>query len=231
MTSVHLTGPKRGKVARDPFLGPRRKNRPNVKSLSRKVRKIQGMIELKEKDLFAVGNIITPTLVPFSIIGAIALGTGNGGRMGTDIRATSIQWRVCFNKNATAAATVPKIRMMIFWDQQCNGADPAIASVLDLTTVTVPTLAPYNSVNQKRFKILFDKLFTLTSGSAVGDELTNTIVFRGKRKLSRVVKYATGAGGSVASLNTNNLVCLLVSDAAANSPTSDIGFRFIYQDI
>jgi len=233
MTSVYVSGPKKGRFAKDPFQ-PRklRKNKPpNVKSLSRSIKKIQRSTELKHIDIFLSAQAVSTTAL-FTLLNPIGVGDGASARTGNDVQATSIQFRSRFSKNVTAGDAAPIIRHMIIWDRQPNGAVPAIADVLDNSTITSLTEAPYNENNQKRFKILYDNRFTLVVGSSVGDELSNQKLFQMKRSLSRIVKY-DDAAADITDLVSNSLLSVLISTTASgsNPPTGTIGFRFYYKDL
>jgi len=202
-------------------------------SLNKKVHKINKIFELKHNDTAA--SITPATTGTFQLLNGMAVGDTDVLRDGNDANATSIQWRMRVVGDVDAIAAGWCIRHIIFWDSQANGAAPALADVLDLTTITTGVLAPYNRNNQKRFKIIEDKSFVLNPTLATSGTTPITAVLslrqmsHGKRSLSRQVKYI-GTGATIASIGTNSLYSVMISDANTDAPVVQMGYRYFAKD-
>lgn len=213
------------------------KPRPTVRSLDKRIKKINRQTELKHIDTFNSATVIssTATIIPLNLS---VQGDTDITRTGDDIQATSIQWRMVFISDADRlSGTI--IRFLLVWDRQANGVAATAAQVLDTSVITNPTLAPYNHSFQQRFKILHDSIilqnpnvlldFDPASGNSTTDQpLINHM--KNKRQLSRTVKY-NGNAGTIADIETNSLLAIFVSNAAADGPALTSGFRFYFKDL
>lgn len=141
-----------------------------------------------------------------------------------------------------AAVGITHVRMMIFWDSQPNGAAPTVPTLLDTTVITNANFAPYNRNNQKRYKILYDKLFTFdpmlqlttTTTAVPGTDTTATVVqmqkaFRKKIRLGRTIKY-DGDSSAIADIATNSLYLFQVSNQVTSTPVAVAGYRLYFKD-
>lgn len=230
--------PKRGKplnltLARQ-LVG---QSKPSVKSLDKRIKKINKKAELKHVDTFDNLTAIPTTglIIPLNLS---TQGNTDITRLGDDIQATSIQWRLQIIADADLLED-SMVRMLIVWDRQPNGAAFTIAQLLDNTVITGNLQAPYNHSFQERFKILHDQTirnnpsvlldFDVATGSSTTNQPTRKFV-RGKRQLSRTVKY-NGNAGTIADIITNSLSAVFISSAAAQPPTLLSGFRFYFKDM
>lgn len=211
-------------------------NKPSVKSLDRRIKKINNKFELKHIDTFNNGTAITAgaLLIPLNLC---VQGDTDITRTGDDSSATSIQWRLRISTDVDSLTDVI-VRMLIVWDRQANGAVFTIGQLLDNSVITSLILSPYNHSNQERFKILHDSVHVmkpqvlLDFDTTTGTTSTNQIVskyLRGKRQLSRTVKYE-GNVGTIADIESNALYAVFVSNTATEDPTLASGFRFYFKD-
>jgi len=100
--SVYISGSKKGMRARDPFLVAKRK-RPTVKSVARSVKRMQSRVELKHKDTSTSSD---PTVAgTLTLLNDIAQGLTESTRVGDEIYATSIQFRVIMTAGSSATVT------------------------------------------------------------------------------------------------------------------------------
>lgn len=223
-----------------------RKPIPRISTVNRKIKKLADSIELKRVDSFFnnnVGNDGTDIL----LMNALATGATANLRIGNQVQATSLQFRGSIETDPQSLES-GTIRVIVFWDRQPNGANPITATasapaamtLLDTAVVTVPVLSPYNYSAIERYRVLYDKTFTLNSkvvqqstiaGSVTGtDELVPIrIYFKKKIKLNRAVKYDASAG-DITDITTNSLFAVFYSDNAANEPILQFGARFYYKD-
>lgn len=206
-----------------------------IKTLQKSVRKIQRDEELKHKDTLI--SAVPATAGTFTLLNDIAVGDLATSRDGNDINATSIQWRIRVVGDVDLALNGMMLRHIIFWDAQANGAAPVLADLLDLNTVTVGVIAPYNRDNQKRFKIVYDTTSVLnapfTTAFTVATGVTTAVYGvrmqdQGKRQLARVVKY-DGTTAAIADIQTNSLYSVWISDANTDAPICQSGFRFHFK--
>lgn len=205
-------------------------------SLNRRVHKINKIFELKHLDIQA--SISPATAGTFQLLNGMAEGDSPILRDGNDMNATSIQWRMRVVGDVDAIAGGFCIRHIIFWDQQANGVAPTLAELLDLSVINTGVIAPYNRNNQKRFKIIEDKSLTLNPNLATTTVVATGVVStvfslrqmsHGKRQLSRQVKYI-GNGATIASIGTNSLYSVMVSDSNTEVPIVQMGYRYFAKD-
>lgn len=213
---------------------------PRISTINQKIKKIQSAIELKYVDnLYSSQVDNTPDLYLLNVMPA---GTNPNNRIGNKVNATSIQFRGTLISNSLALDPT-QVRIIVFWDQQANGAAPPIEGsttagtegLLDVTVVTQPIMAPYSMEAQKRFSILYDKTYTINPQVGVPGDEENSVVpvslyIKKKIQLSRVVKYDNAAGGTIADIQTNSLYMVAISDRATEVPTFTFGSRFIFKD-
>lgn len=211
---------------------------PTNKALDKKIKKLQRDQELKYSDVYQANNDIT-TGAFVVLLNGIASGTDSDQRIGDEVRATSIQWRMNFSSDPVA--TIPTlVRYILFWDKQANGLSPVIAggagttSLLDNTIVTDLTLAPYNHESSDRFRVLFDKTFTLEPFSLAvggGAAMQRYMTSHKKINLSRRVKH-DGDTATFADIVTNALWFTFISDVAAAgiNPQVEFGSRYYFKD-
>lgn len=197
---------------------------PTLRSMDKRIKKLNANEELKHDDTIFTANVLT-TAGTFTLLNTVLKGDDDDTRDGNEIQATSIQARFS-HVSGIAGAGGSLFRMILFWDQQANGVAPTIVQLLDTTIMTVALYAPYNRDNQKRFKILKDRTFFVDPGNT---QVSQSIQMF-KKKLSRKVKYNDGVAGTIADINTNSLYILMLSTAVANGPTINGGARFYYKD-
>jgi len=221
-----------------------RKNRrtgrkgPSNVALNNKIKKINKNIELKKCDVIQASTVISNTGSSLSTLTNIIQGTGEfENRIGTQINPTSIQIRCNFLSN-TAILNASRVRMMVFWDRQSNGAvspltSAGISSLLDNSIITDLTMSPLNYDDIQRFTVLYDKVWNLNP--QVSTSATTLIpmskFMKKKLKLSRLVKF-TGAGPVIP--YTNSLVIAWFANnnggSSALLPTVECGARVYYRD-
>lgn len=197
-----------------------------IENVQKSIQKINSKMELKWFDLLSSVSVST-TASLFSLCHP-QQGTGAALlRVGQQIRPTSLQFRGRFTVDSAATFT-PIVRMIVFWDKQPNAALPTSALLLDATVITPLVSAPYNHANSDRFKILFDRRWTVEGQPALTS--LNSRLIKGNIKLGRQMKFNTTNGGTIADITSNSLICLLVSNDATNTPLVATGFRTYYKD-
>lgn len=239
----------RGYPRRPPFhvemTQPIRKRKPTTKSLDKRVKTINRMIDLKWSDVGAVivaDDTIATVNANALLLNGMAQGTSAITRLGDRITATSLQIRYFAFSDADNINTT-HIRVLVVLDNQTNAAAPDIGanndvSILDASVVTLLYNAPYNHRTADRYKILHDKRMdfnplmagTTTPASGIVTAvvpISHSKYF--KRNMHRQLKY-NGAGATVADIVSGSIFIFVITDFAANEGSVNFGSRFYYKD-
>lgn len=223
-----------------------KKRGPTNKTLDKKIKHIENnLIELKWLD---VARAFTATSIAGiqDYLSAVPQGDTSISRTGNVLSPTSIQLRLTFASNILELGGDGRIRYILFWDRQANGAVPVLTgasttqSLLDTGVIADPTLSPRNFNTIERYTILLDKMVTLqpvlagstTLAGAVDTLTTTNLVTRTKVhvvKLGRMIKYNDAAAG-IATAVSNALHIAYFTDAAANQAGVQAGYRLYFKD-
>jgi len=216
-----------------------------LKKVNQKVKKMQSDVELKYTDTQFGVNVTTAGQL--FLLNGIPRGDSQAGRIGSQVHNTSIQGRFRIRTNIANITAPTTLRMIIFWDRQANGLIPQIGSdpfatsdpaLLDIRIVQAVSYAPFQRETSDRFRVLYDKLFTINPPmqrevTPATGLIASTFLYEtnGKVKipLSRTTKYDT-AGNLVADINTNSLYVCFITELNANGPNVYGGFRLYYKD-
>lgn len=212
---------------------PSWKQQQEIMNVRRSVRKIQRGVELKWVDRLIDGDSAGSN--SFYLLNGIAEGTTAETRVGDEVKATSVQFR--YNLSSPTSYTSLAVtnflaRVIIFWDRQANGSAPAVGDLLATDVVTEPLYSPYNYNNNKRFKIVYDKMHRfmpqagLTSSTPF-TAMASTVIVDRRRRLGRTVKYI-GTGNTIASVGTNSLYMFVTANQGSSTITA--GIRFYHKD-
>lgn len=171
-----------------------------------------------EKKFFDVSSADNVTSTG-AITSLTNIGEGNdyNQRDGNSILCQSVGLRAVCKINPSATTTW--VRCMIFADNDQRGVDPAVTDILE----TASYISPLNHVVGKRFKVLYDKVMSL---SINGTEARN---FKVWIPYNRHVKYTSTAGAD-ASAYEGNLFLLLISNEPTNTPVVSWYHRLRYTD-
>lgn len=216
---------------------------PSNYALNQKIKRIQNDIEVKYKDTLISAGGAAVTAGVNTLLNGIGTGEDASNRTGAEVNATSIQFKGKITIVPEEGFTQGVCRMIIFWDQQPNGALPVISAnpgagseaLLNTAIVTSRVYAPYQYETNHRFRVLYDKIYQLnptSSTTSVADFIAApyNIVVKKKIPLSRKVKY-DGTTNAITNLVTNSLICVIIADQPTdNMITAEIGFRFYYKD-
>ncbi|AUM61861.1 capsid [uncultured virus] len=160
----------------------------------------------------------------FVLVNGIAQGTNQGQRVGSSVRSKYLNLRLNFNQNTIART---RMRVMLFWDRQSNGANPTLSQLLTDTTAAQTYYSGINVNGSKRYKILFDRIYDFNVVGGATDAAENKHLQK-RFKLKTIVKY-NGTGATIADINTNALFlgfCAITTTAMTVSGNAD----FIYED-
>lgn len=172
-----------------------------------------------EKHPIDVNTAVNPnaTTGSFTLLNSTIQGDAAGNRQGNSIlmKMVNINLKVTMATNATHST----VRMILFWDKECNGSTPVISNLLSQSSV----MGNYNHDEATRFPILADKRVTLSvSGN---QEMTLRIY----RKLFKHTHY-DGNVGSIADIVDNALWLFCVSDEGTNIPDVVIRSQVLFID-
>lgn len=218
--------------------GYAKSRQPSVKSLAKKVKKIQREQELNHKDVYV--NTPIDDLGTLTILNSLNVGDATeGGVLNKSCIGTSIQFRAFIDMLETAGAPTPQsVRHIIFWDRQSNGIvltnTTAIPLLLDNDVITNNLVAPYRMATQKRFKIVYDKSYALFAQEIVATVPTGSSKYsKKKRSFHRTINFQDEDTIIDGTPETNALYSLWISDipnAGFTGMPLECGYRFIYKD-
>lgn len=228
-----------------------KKKVPSNKALAARIRKVEAKEELKYFDTYvSTASIDSATGAAYTNV--MQRGTAINNRVGDVVYPTSCHWWLQIKTNPNNASTV-QFRVMIFWDAQCNGAPPTLIGspsgttppLLDLATITDPTFAPVCLQSRKRYKVIYDKVYSLTPNNVTASSITNNLSATAtdtastmnvlskrvniRKRLGRVIKYAAN-NGTYVDIVSNCLWLFMISDQASNAPTVEVATRLYYKD-
>lgn len=172
-------------------------------------------------------TLLTGGFQPLLINGSVP-GTGATNRIGRKIFMRSVLIRAAVA--AAATTTSGLVRLMLVYDSQTNGA---AFQDTDLLTPADGTPNPYitskqNLDNRDRFKVLMDKVYYLSAGTAVTD--TNVRYCMKFKKIAYPVIYNAGSAGTVADINTGGLFfCSMCTNGTA-APNFRLDARVRFSD-
>lgn len=215
------------------FKKPRKLTRQHqVFSNTRKIAKLtrkMGQIETKFFDHPVDQSFISATGVIVPQIFTLSEGDGQSQRHGRKVHMTSVQWHgvVSLPPSAVPANASDTIRLLLVRDKQANGALPAVTDIL----VNAVWESFRNLEFKSRFSIIFDKrisMFGAISGdgssSITGPAEKN---FRLFKKLNIPIEYSDlNASGGIGTINSNNIVMLLITRLSQIGMESCMRFRY-----
>ncbi len=159
-------------------------------------------------------------------------GNGEEERIGRQITIKKILWRynIILPSTATATDTSDIVRVMLIQDKQCNGAQPAVADILESDDYQ-----SFNNLsNSKRFRVLYDKTHAMSAHSGSGRGTTDTLSY-GEVEMQRSwfkncnmqIEYDnTATTGVITSIRSNNITCLLVGRSGVAAFSSKLRIRY-----
>lgn len=148
------------------------------------------------------------------LLNGVSQGSDYTNRIGRKITMTSVFFR-CTSSLATSpnAISIP-VRIMIVYDEQTNGADPAGT---DLLQTPANAMALTNLSNRDRFKILYDKIRTINTQGTTDGALADKLYLSKYIKMSLPVIF-NGTGNTSGAIQTGGLYMFFISNATAGTP-------------
>ncbi len=150
----------------------------------------------------------------------IAQGDGVAARDGDQIKVVSLYLRYNVAINANEAST--QVRVLIVRDSQTNGAIYTTAQLLETATVARGILSPLNLNNKMRFRVLYDKVHSL---STTGQQINFGKVYL---KLNDKLRYSLNAG-DITDLRSASYSVVFIGSEVTNDPlvSFDCRIRFV----
>lgn len=166
------------------------------------------------------GTLLQPSLV------LVSQGTGESQRIGRKItiKKIGIHGQIITPSyiNATGLQpTAARMRIVVFWDKQANGAAPSVGDVLGQGS-GVTTFSFNNLSNKNRFTIITNRVYDINVNSFVkGNSDTtwtlpqNSISFSLYKNVNIPIEYGPNAGAAtLADIKSNNIgiICICSDD-------------------
>lgn len=225
-----------------------KKKKPTVQALAKKIDMLQEDVELKYKDTeFVLVPFTSDSSTSIVLLNGIPGSTGPSGRIGQELRMTSVHFRAVITRDALELSP-QTVRLMIIYDKTPNGTAVAFGNLVDNSVINNADFLPYCPYNRDlvpgRFKILYDKSYVLNpqvldswteapagtfspSGYAPMERLINKKIPLQKRSV-----YGLGGGSAITDISIGSLymVCIGSQPVAGPNYTIDGGCRLFYKD-
>ncbi len=184
----------------------------------RKVNKLAKVVYNEQKMHDILSTSITPIIAgTVTHLSGIAQGNTVTTRDGLSIHAFFHEFRMTIFKHATPPVTNIRIAIIVDTRQE----ESVFPSFLDVFLQATP-IAQWSRVNPKRFKVLFNKLFTLRTNRIA-------LIYKQTKKLNLDIKWV---GATIGSITKNGIYLLTETDAAAaQEPTMRFTYRLRYNDV
>lgn len=208
-----------------------RKVVPNNRQLSTRIRKLEHQTELKYVDAFSTAlYTASGSLFP---IGPIAQGDDFNQRIGESVTVKFMNLKIRVQK---AANIVPLImRFCLFWDMHADGqANPPVLTSVDLngflddTTISNPTLSPFNHRQSKRYRVLKDKVYIVNPESSTTDKAFN--IYKNFNLGGAIIKYLDSGGTQTSIANRCLWMYFRLSASSALTANNVHSTRLWYTD-
>lgn len=202
------------------------KGKPTLKKLAKRIDNVYKNIAQEVKVLDAVYEFQPDrdgSSSDMYALSAVPQGDTDITRDGLKIKMRSIQVKGQIYQNSAIQSST--VRCLIFYDKNYeNGVPPTCADLLE-AGVFGTNEAPYAMRNRKtreRFRVIYDKLFTLNNTGA------NTLPFNIYRRLSNIGSYSsTGA----ADYGKNMLwMCWISGQSVTQKPNVQVVTRLSFTD-
>lgn len=189
-----------------------RRYRPSrTRYLRKRMYKLAKQLNVEYKRIYTQysGNTIDQSLA-IGNLNIIDIGTGASNRIGRFIKITRLNIKGFFKINSSATNT--QIRCIILIDKQVNQSTFSSSDLLNDTSANDILVSSLNLDNNKRFKILYDRLFWMSQEKPVAK-------IRYNKNLNLKIAYDASTS-SVADQTQKALYICFVSNEATNTPNA-----------
>lgn len=215
---------------------PRKSNRKAKGKVPKKVRNyVKAVIHSNiENKIIAYAPVtvqpLSSAIVQYELNG-LALGTSPTTRVGGSVKMLSTDLRFTMSPNVSASPvlTPTRIRLILFWNRQCNGTLLPAAQLLQNPSAGLNITSPLNYLSRDRYTVLHDKVYSLGYG---GDLVETRILKFTKiiKNLKRATTTYASNGSTVADIVKNSLELMIMTDATANAPIVVWQGRSLFED-
>ncbi len=168
----------------------------------------------------------------------IGQGLTESTRIGRKCVIRSIGWRgdIILDGQSVAGVGVGTTpRLMLVQDTQCNGAAPAVSGIGGV--LESADWRSFNNLSNKgRYKVLWDRRFTLNTTAGAGNGTANDMsgmrqAFAFYKKCHIPLEFSGVADpAAITELRTNNIFCILILNNGSALTQMQSKFRFRFSD-
>lgn len=217
-----------------PYRKPYRKKnkRPGYKSCGRMIasdaakalamaRYVKGLVNVEFKNsIFQLTSTDVPETGLRTTLFSLSQDDTNQTRDGNSVRFKSLYLKYMLSIHASAAET--QVRVVLVYDGKSNGVQPLLAQMFQDVTLHDGLVSPVNINLSSRFKIIYDRIHTLSSSGR------GTLSAKIYKKINMKCQY-NGIAGTIADLQDKNITLVFISNEVTNHPTvtSMVQLRYI----
>lgn len=173
------------------------------------------------------GGIVTNSSAEASML-RIPEGNGEEERLGRQITLVNMNIRGKVSTAPDGNNNGDLVRVIFYQDKQTNGAGVTPSEILE----SVNVLGFNNLSNKSRFRILSDEVFDMNYFSSFGDTDRRVQYFSVYKNLNMKVEYSNDStDGALATIRSNNINCLLVSENTGADSSVEMQIRFRFTDM
>lgn len=172
------------------------------------------------------------------LLNGLFLGTSATTRIGQKIMIKSMQ--IKFQITGPDAGNTPTLnsiwlRLMVVYDDQTNGATPALSDIIEDASSSTVVLSPISMANSQRFRILYNKVCVVQSQLATSVEVPtfSDLWDETYQKLNLETHYSNSNAGDVTDIRKGGLFLVMVAftnATSANQPGVTYYSRIRYTD-
>lgn len=192
---------------------------------------------------WVAGTILDPAT--FNTFCAPTVGAAINQRIGREIKLHKWkihgQFFIPAQSLQSTADSAPKIRLILVMDTQTNAAQMTSAQLMADGSAADTTINSFqNLANFGRFRVLKDKMLTITNpaiandtgatGGVIQNALKRNFKVNYRFKYPVSVRFNATNGGSIADIVDNSLHLIVAADTIAMAPTISYSSRVCYKE-
>jgi len=188
--------------------------------------------ELLAVDNDEPSNTLSTSATPtFFLLNGVQQGTAGNQRSGREVKPEGLRLALSSALNSLVSSSLQ--RFLVVRDNECRGAQFAIADLLQYNTQGIDQLnSPVNFDNRKRFTILLDKVYTMNSCSALGTSWGVPFVHSEfDLRLGGITHYYNTSSGTITDIDSGAIFLVCIGTSAANADSFGFSSRVTYRNI
>lgn len=178
---------------------------------------VSDLVDSEEKIFDISGTPVLDQTGSVILLNGTVAGTGLNQRIGRTIFMKSIALHV-YAQSTAVTGVEQAARVMVVYDHQANGAQPAISDVLSSAIHN----QHYNVYTRNRFVVIFDEWFTLSASAGLVD---SKAVLRICGEVNRQTMYGNTGFGDVRDISTGALYLITIGSEVAGATAGIAPFR------